>query len=70
MMTDQKLIAIHGVSFLVVHLSYLSYQTCNCLKKLVLWYILTTFPHKRGSFALSVDVFKYIHQNLKSPNVY
>ena len=31
---------------------------------------MTTFPHKRGSFALSVDVFKKIHQKLKSPNVY
>ena len=38
--------------------------------KLVLWYILTTFPHKRVSFALSVDVFKNIHQKLKSLNVY
>ena len=39
-------------------------------RKLVLWYILTTFPHKRGSFALPVDVFKKIHQKLMSLNVY
>ena len=38
--------------------------------KLVLWYILTTFSYKHGSFALSVDVFKNIHQKLKSVNVY
>ena len=38
--------------------------------KLVLWYILTTFPHKHGYFALSVDVFKNIHQKLKSVNVH
>ena len=31
--------------------------------KLILWYILTTFPHKHGCFALSVDVYKKIHQN-------
>ena len=36
--------------------------------KLVLWYILTTFAHKHGSFALSVDVFKNIDQKLKSVN--
>ena len=39
-------------------------------KKFVLQYILTTSPHKRGSFALSVDVFKNIHQKMKSLNVY
>ena len=37
---------------------------------LILWYILTTFSHKHGSFALSVDDFKKIHQKLKSLNVY
>ena len=55
-MANQNLIAMHDVSFLVV--------------QLVLWYILTIFSHKRGSFALSVDVFKKIHQKLKSPNGY
>ena len=38
--------------------------------KLVLWYILTTFPQKRGFFALSFDVFKKIYQKLKFPNAY
>ena len=35
-----------------------------------LWSILTTFPLKHGSFALSVNAFKDIHQKLKSPNAY
>ena len=47
-MADQKLVAIHHVSFLVEQLSYLTEQTSNCKTKCVLWYILTTFPHKRG----------------------
>ena len=38
--------------------------------KLALWCILITFPYRRGSFALSVDVFKNIYQKLKSVNVY
>ena len=69
-MTDQYLVAIYRVKFLVEQLSYVIQQTCNCLTKLVLCYILSTFPHKRGYFALSVDVFKKICQKLKSPNVY
>ena len=60
---NQNLVAIHDVSFLVVQLSYKSYQTCNFETKLVFWYSLTTFPHKRGSFALFDDVFKKINQN-------
>ena len=69
-MADKTLVAILDVSFLVKQLSYLTLQTCNRSTKLVLWYILTTFPHKRGFFALSVDVFKKIHKKLKSGNVY
>ena len=57
-MADQKLVAMHDVSFLVEQLSNLTYQTCNFKTKLALLCILTTFPHKHGSFALSVDVFK------------
>ena len=45
-------------------------KNCKDHPKLDFWYILTSFPHKRGSFALSVDVFKNIHQNLKFLNVY
>ena len=69
-MADQNLVAIHHVSFLVVELSYLTKQTCSCQTKLVLRCILTTFPHKHGSFALTADVFKKIHLKLKSPNIY
>ena len=70
-MSDQNLVATHDASFLVKQLSYLSKQTCNCLIKFALWYILTTFLHKRSSFALlSVNVFKKIRQKLKSPNAY
>ena len=68
-MADQKLVAMHHVPFIVEQLFYLTSKTCNCSTKLVLWYILTTFPHKHGSFALSVNVFKNIHQKLKSLNV-
>ena len=67
---DQKLVAIHHDSFLVEQLTYLIEQTCNCRTKLFLWYILTTFPHKHVSFALSDDVFKKIYQKLKSLNVH
>ena len=69
-MADQNLVAIHDVSFLVEQLSYLTKQTRNCWTKFVFWYILTTFRQKHGSFALSVNVFKNIHQKLKSPYVY
>ena len=69
-MVDQKLVAIHDALFLVEQLSYLTKQTCNCLAKFVLWYILTTFPHKHGYFGLSVVVFKKIHQKPKFLNVY
>ena len=69
-MADQKLVAIHDVSLLVEQLFYLTKQTCNCLTKSVLCYFLTTFPHKHGSLELSVDVFKKIHQKLKSLIVY
>ena len=40
------------------------------LQLLVLWYILSIFPHKRGFLALSVDVFKKNHLKMKSLNVY
>ena len=45
-------------------------KNCKDHPKLDFWYILTSFPHKRGSFALSVNVIKNIHQNLKFLNVY
>ena len=38
--------------------------------KLALWNNLATFPHNHGSFALSVYVFKSIHQKMKSLNAY
>ena len=48
-MADQNLVAIHDAR---------TNKLAVVTSKLVLWYILTTFPHKCGSFALSVDVFK------------
>ena len=48
-MADQNLVAIHDAR---------TNKLAIVGSKLVLWYILTTFPHKGGSFALSVDVFK------------
>ena len=69
-MADQKLVAIHHTSFSVEQLFYFAKQTCNCYTKSVLWYILTTFPHKHSFFALSDDVFKNNHQKLKSLNIY
>ena len=59
-MADQKLVAIYHVLFLVEQSSYLIKQTCNCWTKLVLWYILITFPHNHGSMTLFVYVFKEV----------
>ena len=69
-MCDQKLVAIHHVSLLMEQLSYLTKQTCNCYIKVSSLVHFDYFPHKHGCFALSVDVFKNIHQKLKSVNVY
>ena len=69
-MADQKLVVTHDVSFLVEQLFYLTKQTYNCWTKLALQSILTTFPRKHGSFTLSVDVFKKIHQKLNSPQMF
>ena len=69
-MVDQKSVDIHHVPFLIEQLSYLIKQSSKCQTELVLWCILTTFRHEHGSFALSVDVFKKIHQKLKSLNLY
>ena len=59
-MADQKLVAMHHVLILFEQLFYLTY--CNKLAivgpKLVLQYILTSFPHKHSLLALSADVFQ------------
>ena len=60
---------MYHVIVLVEKLSYLTQETCIYQKKVVL-YILTTFPHKLGSLAFSVYVFKNIHRKMKSLNVY
>ena len=65
-MADQKLVAIHHVSFLVEQLYYLTEQTLAIVRQS----LLTTLSHKHGSFALSVDALKKIHQKLKYLNVY
>ena len=67
-MADQHLVAIHHVSFLVEQLSYLTKKTCYTIVKQSLFF--GTFSHNHGSFVLSVDVFKKIHQKLKSLIVY
>ena len=69
-MCDQKLVAIHHVSFLVEQLSYLTNKLAIVKPKLVLGYILSIILYTHGYFALSVDIFKYISQKLKSLNVY
>ena len=69
-MTDRKLVAIHHVLILFEQLFYLTNKLAIVKPQLVLQYILTTFPHKHGSLALSVDVFKKIYQKLMSLNVY
>ena len=71
-MADRKLVAMHHVSILFKQLFYLAYWNKLAIvkPKLGLQYILTTFPHKHGSLALSADVFKKIYQKLTSLNVY
>ena len=69
-MTDQNLVAVNHVPFLIEQLSYCTEHTCNCQTKSVLWYILTTFPHKHTSLALSVSVFKRNYQKMKSLKVF
>ena len=57
-MGDQKLVAIHDFSFLVIKFFYCTEVTSNSYKKLVLWYILTIFHRKHASSPLFILIFK------------
>ena len=68
-MGDQKLVGIHDVSFLVKKIILLDLINLQLLNKVCSLVRFHYFPPTHGSFALSVDVFKNIHQKLKSLNV-
>ena len=69
-MAEKNLVATHDALFLVEHYPTRANKLAIVKKRFVVWYFSTSFPHKFRHFALSVDVFKQIHQKLKSPNVY
>ena len=64
-MADQKLVAIHHVTFLIEKFSYQTYEPSIFEKPPVLWFTLTNFPIKHGSLELSIK----IHPKFKSLKV-